>query len=584
MAFETTWTLSPFVVRADHKIHFSEDLRVSTVGVASLAVRPELDEFGLRTGPADDANERKECTATFGKTRSAGALLIDEHHAPIYMLFFNKGIEGFGLSMASDLATWEDGLTGKSGSGHYAASVSEDGGSIRIVRKPLGVTAPAKVSKGDYVFSYYLGLPRIVEKADRKWRHIGFDAHPWPSDEEIRKWAESGVNIVRVDSEYYGDGKFWHDGTWPPFDEKGMEELRRVIATCHRYKILVVPYFSLQELHPSAPGYAQHAQEWARTIDEAGTMYHNYSPDYLPLNYGPDYAGKGEYGAQLCPMSGWTERLKSNVEQAYRELGFDGIYFDLAQAVPCNNKRHNPKLHFGIDGLIDVLAWARRLIAPNGVLIVHQYGTESSISLENFADLVVNMEDIAIEEITDKDVTLRPDNIPVVTLLAESLPRAPTPSYLRSENWERNRHNIAVLVLYGMFPWAGPPWDTGKTEEETLKLFRAFKPYQLETYRLYSPLSDAVHTAWKDVYGAVYARPDQGLVVISNTGPEPRKRVIWTVRPENLGFVSATKRYAVKDTKTGAAQTLPLSGLQDGSLETQLEGYEYRLFEIRPAD
>ena len=61
---------------------------MSTVGVASLAVRLEADEFGLRTGRADDVlNERKECTATFGMTRSAGALLIDEHHSPIYMFF-----------------------------------------------------------------------------------------------------------------------------------------------------------------------------------------------------------------------------------------------------------------------------------------------------------------------------------------------------------------------------------------------------------------------------------------------------------------------------------------------------------------
>jgi len=580
VAFETTWTLSPFVVRADHKISFPEDLRVSSVGVASTAVRSDLGEFGLRVGPADDANERKECLATFGTTRSGGARLIDEHHAPIYMQFFNRGVEGFGLSMTSDLATWENGLTGKSGVGHYAASVSEDGGSILIVRKPLRVTAPVKVPKGEYVFSYYLGLPRIVEKADRKWRHIGFDAHPFPSDDEIRKWAESGVNIVRQDSEYYGDENFWHDGTWPPFDEKGMKELRRVIATCHRYKILVVPYFSLQELHPSAPGYAQHAQEWARTMGEVETMYHNFSPeDYKLFNYGSDYAGKGEYGAQMCPMSAWPEKLKNDVERAYRELGFDGIFYDWADTEPCNNKKHNPKLHSGIDGLIDMLAWTRRLIGPNGVLIVHQYGLKASISLENFADLVVNMEEIA-----DRDVALRPDNIPVTTLLAESLPRSPCPNYLRSENLERNRQNIAVLVLYGMFPWAGPPWDTGETEVETLKLFRAFKPYQLETYRLHSPLSGAVHTAWEDVYGAVYAGPEQALVVISNTSREPRKRAIWTVRPEDLGFVSATKRFTVKDTKTSTVQTLPFSGLQDGSLETQLEGYEYRLFEVRSAD
>ena len=38
VGFETTWTLSPFIVRADHKIRFSESLRVSTVDIASTSV------------------------------------------------------------------------------------------------------------------------------------------------------------------------------------------------------------------------------------------------------------------------------------------------------------------------------------------------------------------------------------------------------------------------------------------------------------------------------------------------------------------------------------------------------------------
>jgi hypothetical protein len=130
-----------------------------------------------------------------------------------------------------------------------------------------------------------------------------------------------------------------------------------------------------------------------------------------------------------------------------------------------------------------------------------------------------------------------------------------------------------------MFPWSGP----GEALEVTLKLFHAFQPYRLEDYRLYSPLSGAVHTAWNDVYGAVYAKPDQALVVISNTSGQARKSVVWTVKPANLGFGSSLTSVTVKDTKSGKVQTLPLSGLQDGSLSTELGGYEYRVFEVRPA-
>jgi hypothetical protein len=92
-----------------------------------------------------------------------------------------------------------------------------------------------------------------------------------------------------------------------------------------------------------------------------------------------------------------------------------------------------------------------------------------------------------------------------------------------------------------------------------------------------------VHTAWDDVYGAVYAKPDQALVVISNTSGQPRKNVVWTVKPAGLGLGSPLTSVTVKDTKSGEIQTLPLSGLQDGSLSTALGGYEYRVFEVQPA-
>ena len=562
VAFETAWTLSPFIVRADHKIQFSENLRVSTVDIASTSVLSQLNEFGLRVGPTDDPDERKQSPAIFGKTPGAGARLIEEHHAPIYMFFFDRGVEGFDLTTASDLATWENGLTGKGGIGRYSAEVAENGTSIRILREPLKVTAPLRVSPGDFTFSYYLGLPRIVERANRKWRHLSFDNHHFPAEEEVKRWAESGVNVVRLHNDYYADENFWHDGAWPPYDEKGMEELRRVIDTCHRYNILIVPYFSIHEFHPQAAGYSQHAQAWARTNDELGTIYRNN-------------AGKGEFGAQMCPQSGWLERRKSDVEKAYRELGFDGIYYDWAMTLPCNNKNHNPKLHLGTDAVIDLLAWTRRLIAPkNGILIIHQYGLMPSISFENFGDLIVNMEEIA-----DSAEMLRINKIPVVTELAESLERSPCPSYRSDRSVERIEDNIAQLVLFGMFPWNGP----GDALQVTLKLFHAFQPYRLEDYRLYSPLSEAVHTAWDDVYGAVYAKPDQALVVISNTGGQPRKSVVWTVKPEDLGFGSSLTSVTVKDTKSGKVQTLPLSGLQDGSLSTELGGYEYRVFEVHPA-
>jgi len=369
------------------------------------------------------------------------------------------------------------------------------------------------------------------------------------------------VNLVRLHNDYAADENFWHDGAWPPYDEKGMAEMRRVIASCHKHGIRVVPYFSLHEFHPSAGGYSRYEQEWKRSNGPGG-VYHNF-------------IGKGEFGAQMCPQSGWLERRKQDIEKAYRELGFDGLYFDWVMTLACDNKAHNAALHLGTDGIIDLLAWSRRLISPRGVLILHLYGLMPSLAFENFADLVVNM-----EEISGAEQIMRMGDTPLMTVLAESIPRSPCPSYREDRALERNRNNIAQLAVLGMFPWSGG--TGGPAYEETLKLFRAFRPYRLEDFRFLDAYSGAVQTAWPDVYGAVYQSKEQAVVVVSNTSPEPRRRVLWRVKPRTLGFPPAA-RVTVKDAATGAVKTLAPAALEDGTLETALDGYEYRLFEIRPA-
>jgi hypothetical protein len=561
VAFQTTWTVSPFVVRVDHTIRLTEDRMVSTAGVGSLSVRADLNEFGLRTGPTDDRDARRMAPASFGRTQRAGEVFMEEHHAPLYLLLFHRSLEGLDLTMASDLQTWESGLGGKPGAGRYRAAVSGDGAAIALRRDVLHATRPVLVHKGEYTFSYYLGLPRIVEKSDRRWRHLSFNNHPWPADAEIQRWAEAGVNIVRLHNDYTLDEDFWHDGAWPPYDDKGMAEMRRVIAACHRYQIQVVPYFSIHEFHPKAQGYVEHAPQWKRSVDQLGTVFHNQE-------------GQGEFGAQMCPQSGWLARRKADVERAYRELDFDGIYYDWVMELACNNRNHDARLHLGTDGVIDLLAWTRRLIAPkHGTLILHLYGAMPSIAFENFADLVVNM-----EEVSSAENWMKLQDIPIVTVLAESLPRSPCPSYREDSARERNQNNIAILSVLGMFPWSDG--TEGGVYDETLKLFRAFRPYRLQDYRFRDAYSGVVHTSWDDIYGAVYRSTKQALAVVSNTSREPRKNVVWTVQPETLGF--HVDRLLVKDTTSGAARVLPASALTDGSLETSLGGYEYRIFEISP--
>jgi hypothetical protein len=560
--FHTVWTISPLTVRVDQTLRLSSDVSATTVGIGSTAVRGDLNEYGIRTGPADLPDGGKTIAASYGKSARTGAVLIGEHHAPLYLIFFHRYLEGIDFSTGSDLASWESGLTQRAGVGRFEAKPSEDGSAIEIRREPLALLSPATIRKGEYTFSYYLGLPAIVEKSNRKWRHVAFGHHPWPSDDLIRRWSESGVNIARLHNDYVADENFWHDGAWPPYDEKGMAELRRVIATCHRYGIQIVPYFSIHEFHPTAQGYAENEQQWKRSVDQAGTVLHNH-------------IRQGEYGAQMCLQSGWLARREADVEKAYRELNFDGIYYDWGASLPCNNKNHNAKWHTGTDGMIELLAWTRRLISPRGTLILHLSGWYPSIAYENYGDLIVNMEESASGERMP-----RMDEMALMSVLVESAPRSPCPWGGPADQLvAHNKNNIAQMAVLGLFPWS---LQDGPAADETFKLFRAFQPYKLEDYRLFNADSGAVRSAWPDVFGAMYSSESQALVVVSNTSGEHRKNVMWRVRPESLGF-GRSATVTVKDTASGRSVAEPWSALEDGSMSTELDGYEYRLFEIHPS-
>ena len=569
VGFECAWTLSPFVVRADYTLQFSADFAASSVGVAATALRSDLNEFSVRPGLTEGLERMQRTPRRFGKVESGGAKVVLEHHVPFHLLFFHRGVEGLDFNPASDIAAWEAGLTGRSGLGNFSASLADDGRAIRIRQEPLRVTAPERIRKGSYTFSYYLGLPRIVEKANRKWRHLSFGNHPWPSDDEIRRWADNGVNLVRLHNDYSADGVFWRDGSWPPYDERGMAEVRRVVAACHRYHIQIVPYFSIHEFHSEARDFAENVEKWKRSADPAGTVLHNR-------------VGNGEYGAQMCPMSGWLDRRKRDVERAYRELGFDGIYYDWVESLPCNHKGHMGGTHLGVDGVIELLAWTRRLVGPGGVLFLHSGLGVTPIAFENFGDVLITMEDLAFSQ-----GTLRLQDIPIMGVLGEDLPRVPCPSYRPDLNMERNQNNIAVWVALGIFPmWraTGPSIATtgGPGYDLTLQLFRTFQPYRLESYRLHDALSGAVRTGWENVHGAVYASPEQALVVLSNANAARLRSLPWRVDPDALGF-QVPARISLKDVASGKTSVLDAAAVKDGSLTADLDSYEYRLFEIRPA-
>jgi hypothetical protein len=57
--------------------------------------------------------------------------------------------------------------------------------------------------------------------------------------------------------------------------------------------------------------------------------------------------------------------------------------------------------------------------------------------------------------------------------------------------------------------------------------------------------------------------------------------VVWRVLPERLGYAPSAG-VNIRDTTSGRTSRVPWQALEDGSLATELDGFEYNLFEVRP--
>ena len=226
-----------FLVRST--LNVPTEIAVRSVGVGEGAFSASLGEFGYRPSPWDDPLEQgKWCRAIWGDVPLNDWPFLEARHIPVYWMLFNRYIDGLDWTPASNYARWTDQFTpGEPGRAYFALAGSKRHQRIDLTCKVLESSEPVMLAAGSYEFAYYLGLPKIMERTPRKWYHLSFGNHPSPSDETIAQWAEAGVNAVRLHNDYMADGNFWHDGMWPPYDEQGMVDMRRVIDTCHRHDL-----------------------------------------------------------------------------------------------------------------------------------------------------------------------------------------------------------------------------------------------------------------------------------------------------------------------------------------------------------
>ena len=443
------------------------------------------------------------------------------------MIFADAGVEGLEWFVGSDLSQWDLQLTGRRGEGRCLLQPSQDSaragaGDLAALerrrgngrcRRPASLTStwPSRSSKGH---------------AHKPWLHTSFNRNrgDWVSTEEIRRWAEKGIQTVHChnDGDYYDDGLFWRDGSYPPYPD--MDRYDKVLTDCRRAGIRTATYFSNKELHPSTKEFQEHGEEWGRK-NRKGDLQHNF------------YRPGSEFGAQMCLRSGWLEFLKFSIDRVLKNHPLDGVYYDWNVALLCCNPLHEAdrdrvapaKGHWDIDELLDLMEWTRKRVGPDGLVIIHNT-TTPMFATENFADYVVATE-WGYRKWTDRAPDLQ--DLPLEWSLAGARPRGVISYGVLDAKAPRRLHRLFAIEAFlgGVAPW----------------------PASEETFELLPP----VETAWRhrvvsvrrlaERGGHLVARPlcrgrlqpaRRGLPAAGQPGPEPARghlRAASGEAPSSLG-------------------------------------------------
>ena len=301
---------------------------------------------------------------------------------------------------------------------------------------------------GSCVFDFYLAFPILDGRAHQPWLHTSFNRNrgDWVSADEIRRWAEKGIQTVHChnDGDYYGDGLFWRDGAYPPYPD--MDRYDQVLTDCRQAGIRTATYFSNKELHPSTKEFQEHGAAWGRK-NRKGDLQHNF------------YRPNSEFGVQMCLRSGWLEFLKSSIDRVLKNHPLDGVYYDWNVALLCCNPLHeaNPDRaapaqgHWDIDELLELMEWTRSRVGPDGLVIVHNT-TTPMFATENFADYVVATE-WGYRKWTDRAPDLQ--DLPLEWSLVGAVPRGVISYGVLDKNAPRRLHRLFALeaLLGGVTPW-----------------------------------------------------------------------------------------------------------------------------------
>jgi hypothetical protein len=490
----------------------------------TTVLAPSLAHYGYREGAteAEGAPPFSFGSNRWGKQRAGlpSDPPLHTRFVPRSMIFVDPGVEGLEWFVSSDLSPWELGPAGRRGQGLCSFQPSQDPSGLALSISPLWSTNGATSLTNLYALDFSLAVPLAEGHAHRPWVHTSFNRNRgnWVSAEEIRRWADQGYQTVHChnDGDYYDDGLFWRDGSYPPYPD--MDRYDKVLRDCRRVGIRTATYFSNKELHPSTKEFQDHGATWGRK-DSKGRLQHNF------------FRGQSEFGAQMCLRSGWLEFLKLCVDRVLKNHPLEGVYYDWNVALFCSNPLHEAQAtntpaqgHWDMDELLELMEWTRNRVGPRGLIIVHNT-TTPMFAVENFADYIVATE-WGYGKWTDRAPDL--SDLPLEWSLAGARPRGVISYGTLDSRAPRRLHKLFALeaLLGGVTPWPA--------SAETFELLPRLKPVgDFEPCRFADWRNQAVSLSDPRCASAVYSRKDVAFLLLANLDQES-KEVTCVLHPEKL--------------------------------------------------
>lgn len=510
----------------------------------ATTLAPSLCDYGYRDGRTEEEGAPPFSFGSnhWGKLRldEAADQAIKTTYVPRSMMFADAGVEGLEWFVASDLAQWDLQMTGRRGQAQCVLDRNSSPPGLTLSIAPYSSADTAVPLPDGCMFEFYLAVPILDGRAQRPWLHTSFNRNRgnWVSTETIEQWAEKGIETVHChnDGDYYDDGLFWRDGSYPPYPD--MDRYDRVLTDCRRVGIRTATYFSNKELHPSTKEFQEHGADWARN-NRKGDIQHNF------------YRPEREFGAQMCLRSGWADFLKQSIDRVLTNHPLTGVYYDWNVALLCMNPLHEgsdraavAKGHWDIDELLDLMEWTRRRVGPEGLVIIHNT-TTPMFATENFADHVVATE-WGYKKWTEGAPKL--EELPLEWSLVGAVSRGVISYGVLDANSPERLHRLFALEAFlgGATPWP--------VSDATFELMPLLKPLgAIESYRFADWRNEAVRLSLPDCASAIYSRPGEAFVLLANLQGEARE-VTCTLDPQKLPHPLARPTAATRLASAGGEQ------------------------------